>query len=165
MVHKIDPDQNVIKLLYAIIKNHSVLTTPYKKITKEEFLNISLPTSDVENDFQIKWHLSNYNRKYLIAAGSLLKARRITNAIIYPSYSMMGWHTNSNYEGIRTYYTYTEDEAVFRYVDSNGDIQLDYDNIGWTRRTFKIQKENPLWHSIWAKTNRYSFGFMTDDID
>jgi hypothetical protein len=165
MVHKIYPDQDVIKLLKAIVKNHSVLTTPYKKITKEEFLNVKLPTNDVENDFQIKWNLSNYNRKYLIAAGSLLKAKRITNAIIYPPYSMMGWHTNSNYEGIRTYYTYTEDEAVFRYVDSNGDMQLDYDNIGWTRRTFKIQKKNPLWHSIWAKSNRYSFGFMTDDIN
>lgn len=165
MVRKIKPDKNIISLLDAIRKNHSRQIERYTHVTKEEFLSIKQPENDIENDVSAKWYLTNYKTKYLIAAGSILKARRITNAIVYPPSSMMDWHTNSNYEGIRTYYTYTDDEAIFRYVDANGDTQLDYDDIGWTCRMFKIKKDNLLWHSIWTKSERYSFGFMADDIN
>lgn len=165
MVNKIEPDENIILLLNAIRKDHSEIVHPYKKVTKKQFLQIKPPVVDIETDSEVKWHLTNYNKKYIAAAGSLLKAICITNSIVYPPHSMMDWHTNSNHEGIRTYYTYTEEEAIFRYVDANGKIKLDYDNVGWTCRTFKIQKDNPLWHSVWTKSKRYSFGFVTNDID
>ncbi len=162
MVLKVTPHEDVIKLLNAVIGKGTVFRVPYEAVEKNVFFEISPPTIDIPKDEkEVKWAVTGFDQKYLVAAGAILGAKKITNSIVYPPSSMMDWHTNSDLEGIRTYYTYTEGEGIFRYIDSNGNIQLDYDNIGWTCRTFKIQKDNPLWHSIWTEKQRYAFGFMT----
>ncbi len=162
MVLKATPNEDVVKLLSAVMNKGTVFKVPYVTVDKDAFLKISPPTTDIPKDEnEIKWAVTGFDQKYLIAAGAILSAKKITNSIVYPPSSMMDWHTNSDLEGIRTYYTYTEGEGIFRYVDSNGNIQLDYDNTGWTCRTFKIQKDKPLWHSIWTEKQRYAFGFMT----
>ena len=160
---KCQPNDNVVKILNHIIDISTYNEFPYTQYTKEEFLSFPVPEKDIDKDYgDSKWHLQGFDPKYLYAAKGLLGAKRVTNSILYPPNSVMHWHTNSNDEGIRVYYTYTEDEAIFMYVDENGQIQLDYDEVGWTCRKFTVQKENLLWHSIWTKSNRYAFGFMID---
>jgi len=104
--------------------------------------------------------VTNESNIYLASASKLLGARCITNAAIYPTKGLMGWHTNSDVEGIRIYYTKTYGEAIFSYI-KDGIRHDDYDNIGaWTCRHFLISKDEPLWHTIWTEKHRYAFGFM-----
>ena len=163
MVVKAMIDPRMVLLLNEVKNTSTFDEFPYDKITKEYFIDDPLPTTDVEKGPCQFGLLKDYKPKYMLAAGSILKAKMITNCIHYPPMSVMDWHTNSDLEGTRHYYTYTEGEAIFKYVDENGDVVLDYDDVGWTHRVFKIRKDKPLWHSVWAGSDRYSFGFMTDD--
>ena len=86
---------------------------------------------------------------------------RCTNYIAYPPNTIMAWHTNSDTPGVRTYYIYTERPGIFRYIDESGDTVDDYDNVGWTARSFKINPEKPLWHTVWSQGLRFAFGFNT----
>ena len=92
----------------------------------------------------------------------LLKGADTKNAIVYSPSSAMYWHTNSDSPGVRTYYSFSLGDAVFKYKDpETGEIYEDWDNKGWTARRFKITKEQPLWHSVWTSARRFSFGFST----
>jgi hypothetical protein len=87
---------------------------------------------------------------------------RNTNAIVYSPMSFMRWHTNSNSPGIRHYFTYTGERAVFRWKHpETGEVFDEIDNIGWTYRVFAISNERPLWHTIWTQNVRLSFGFSS----
>jgi hypothetical protein len=126
-------------------------------LNNNPILNRDIPKSIVHN-VKIICEPSNI---YLSAAGKLLNAKRSTNAIIYPGMSCMDWHTNSDVEGTRVYYTKTTGEAIFSYI-KDGVRYNDYDNIGeWTCRSFKIEKENTTWHAVWTEHHRYAFGFNT----
>lgn len=94
-------------------------------------------------------------------AKELLKASLVTNACVYNPMSGMFWHTNSNSVGDRLYYTFGLDRSVFKYRDpKTGEIKESWDSCGWTARRFTIQKDAPLWHSVWTSGRRFSFGFM-----
>jgi hypothetical protein len=127
----------------------------------EYFRSLELPDSEVLKDDKINTkQLLNKQNKLISAAGHLLGADSCTNAILYPPMSIMSWHTNSDMPGIRTYYTYTEGRAIFRYY-LDGKYYEDEDDIGWTARQFKIDPKAPLWHTIWTEKPRYAFGFNT----
>lgn len=82
-----------------------------------------------------------------------------TGAFVYPAHSCMDWHTNSNRPGQRVYYIYSEGGGVFRYVASDGRIVDDEEGPGWIARAFTIPRQGWLWHTIYAETPRWSFGF------
>jgi hypothetical protein len=162
LLHKCKPDPNVVLVLNHIIQTSTYQQHLYTEYTKEEFLSIPCPEEDVDRDHSSpKWTLEGFKHKYLLAAKGLLGAKMITNYILYPPNSVMHWHTNSDMEGTRVYYTHNDGDGIFKYIDSDGNHQLDYDEKGWTCRTFQITKEDPLWHTIWTNSNRYAFGFMT----
>ena len=97
----------------------------------------------------------------LQTAKNLLGASRVTNACVYSPMGGMFWHTNSNFEGTRLYYTFGLDRSVFKYKDPHtGEEHESWDAVGWTCRTFDILKDKPLWHSVWTSGRRFSFGFM-----
>ena len=81
-------------------------------------------------------------------------AQQLTNSMIYPPETLMKWHTNSDNPGLRRYYTFTKGDAWFAWVDGEGNVQYDKDNMGWTVREF----EAPVWHSIYTSQLRFSFG-------
>lgn len=90
----------------------------------------------------------------------LLDCDEVTNNIMYPAKSIMGWHTNSNTPGQRIYINFCKTPGIFRYKDPDtGEIIDDYDETPWTGRKFIIDSEKPLWHTIWAPERRFSFGF------
>jgi hypothetical protein len=89
----------------------------------------------------------------------LLGAKSCTNAIIYSSNSIMPWHTNSDMPGLRVYYVYTAAPSIFRYKEG-GVVTDSIDAIGWNARAFLVPtKGEPLWHTIWSPSVRFSFGF------
>ena len=81
-------------------------------------------------------------------------AQELTNSMIYLPETKMRWHTNSDNPGTRRYYTFTKGDAWFAWVDKEGNVQYDKDNMGWTVREF----EAPIWHSIYTSQLRFSFG-------
>ena len=81
-------------------------------------------------------------------------AQQLTNSMIYLPETIMKWHTNSDNPGLRRYYTFTKGDAWFAWIDKEGNVQYDKDNMGWTVREF----EAPIWHSIYTSQLRFSFG-------
>tara|TARA_R100001460_G_scaffold93941_1_gene135971 strand:- start:884 stop:1375 length:492 start_codon:yes stop_codon:yes gene_type:complete len=105
--------------------------------------------------------IDSYENPYLLNAKSVLKAKEIVNAAHYSPMSGMFWHTNNDNEGNRVYYTFSLDKAVFKYADPNtGEIREDWDDEGWTVRSFDINKDKPFWHCVWTAGRRFSFGFV-----
>jgi hypothetical protein len=145
--------ENRDKLNLVSKDNHSLeefISLPPPKEEKNKASKFFIQLCDLETDSNIQ-HVVQ-----------LLGATRCTNAIIYPPNSIMEWHTNSDNEGLRTYYVYTQRKSIFRYVDpTTNKIINDYDNIGWTCRSFRIDKKVPLWHCVWSEGIRFSFGFNT----
>ncbi len=126
-----------------------------------DFIATTIPANDVphRSDNSIR-HICLLSDARLTAATDLLGANSCTNAICYAPYSCMPWHTNSDLEGTRTYYVYSKRRSIFRYKNTDtGLIHNDEDNIGWTARSFKIDKQQPLWHAIWSEGYRFAFGF------
>lgn len=74
-----------------------------------------------------------------------------------PSY--MGWHTNSNMEGMRVYATKVKEgkKSFFRYF-TNNKLYTEWEEEGWNFRAFKVDKNNLYWHCVYSETDRYSFG-------
>lgn len=82
--------------------------------------------------------------------------------IWYPRNGYMGWHTNSNAEGLRLYcsYAHESDKSFFRFFNSKSkEVITSMDKKGWTFRLFKVDKNEPLWHSVYSETHRISLGF------
>jgi hypothetical protein len=155
------PNPKICLLLDKII-NINPTPTNYQNYDKQTFLD-SMPNLSVDSPHGTNSNflgINNESNVYLAAAAKLLGAKLITNSVIYPAKGLMGWHTNSDVEGTRVYYTKTDGEAIFSYV-KDGVRYNDYDNIGvWTCRHFVISKDKPLWHAIWTEKQRYAFGFM-----
>jgi hypothetical protein len=88
-------------------------------------------------------------------------AMGISGRIWYPVNGFMGWHTNSNSEGLRLYCSYAREanKSFFRYCDpETNEIITSWDDSGWNFRIFKISKKH-LWHSVYSDTDRFSIGY------
>lgn len=80
----------------------------------------------------------------------------------YPPGSFMGWHTNQRAPGWRLYLTVASHpgKSFFRYRDpENGTIETSWDR-GFDVRLFRVGDAQPLWHSVYSETDRFSFGFL-----
>lgn len=160
---KINLNPDVCLLLEALIKEFDKKNHKFHNayMSREHFLARPLPNTSediphISDDTFAQ--IAPQNHIYLRAAKQLLGAVECTNAIVYPAGHIMGWHTNSDLVGLRTYYVYSEKPGLFAYL-KDGQMVLDEDNAGWTARTFKVSKDQPLWHTVWADTQRYAFGF------
>lgn len=158
---KIKTNDDICLLLDRFITEYSVDNLVNNKQYKQEFLNYYPDTNkDISKADSAGFVIMKSNSVYISAVTKILGANKSTNAIIYPSNSIMDWHTNSDLEGTRVYYTKTAGEAIFSYMINNKRYN-DYDNIGgWTCRKFNINKDNLFWHAIWTERPRYSFGFL-----
>lgn len=133
-------------------------------VDKEDFLHIYPPeggynqTSNLNTQFIMRVRGDQYEE--LCESLGFADGR---NAIWYFPKGMMDWHTNSNYPGLRTYYTYSEKESIFRWKDYDGVLHTYYETPNvWTKRTFEIPSDGRLfWHTIWSEGWRLSLGFNT----
>lgn len=165
---KLDVEQKDLEPLKDIIKNTrggwKQLITSDNGDTEEAFRAMELPKSDVIHpqtptvDLREDARLSIEDRvetKIMLRYWAKdIEAKEITNSMVYLPNTLMKWHTNSDNPGIRRYYTFTKGDAWFAYVDEQGNVQYDKDNVGWTVREF----ETPVWHSVWTNQLRFSFG-------
>ena len=129
-------------------------------VTYEQFSTWQIPKHDIESVY-CGIELPEGTDAYPVnLTKTILGAKEVTNALVYSPLSAMAWHTNSNIEGTRLYYTFSLSNSVFKWKDPNtGQIHEDWDERGWTARQFTISKENPLWHCIWTEGRRFSFGY------
>lgn len=160
---KITVNSAVTEILHTIISDYVQTSTlpPIGNVKYHDFIATALPSADVPHKSTSSIaHLCSLDDRRLAEATALLGAHTCTNAICYAPYSNMPWHTNSNLEGMRTYYIYSKKRSIFRYRSvENGLVYNDEDDIGWTARTFKIDKNVPLWHTVWSEGYRFAFGF------
>ena len=79
----------------------------------------------------------------------------------------MSWHTNCGFPGWRFYLVYNTDEntSFFRY-SKDDEIITEWEPKGWILNGFYASDcSNKLWHCVYTKTNRFSFGLRIDDED
>lgn len=160
------PNEGVTSVLSAHIKKnvkewHRHIVR--KPVTYEDFSKWQIPSKDLPVAISSDTLLlpEGADAVPVQTAKNLLGATRVTNASVYSPMSGMFWHTNSNLEGTRVYYTFSLDRSVFKYKDpSTGEEHESWDDVGWTCRTFDVVKDRPLWHCIWTSGRRFSFGFM-----
>ena len=180
-LQKISPNRDIVRFIEYYTRQSAtiLLKLKYGNVTEEDFRNQPLPDHDIQSGYFLNntpiVQLKVFNRKvFLKNAAKMLKIDQetfqkhfinsSTNNLIYGPMTCMGWHTNSNHVGLRTYYTYTKGKAIFRYIDENGNIQDDYDEPNkWVVRQFQIDDKDKLWHTIWTEKLRYSFGFVFDE--
>ena len=103
-------------------------------------------------------------RKKLQNVADLLGATRLTNYNYYPKGNYLTWHTNSDVQGTRTYYSFCSGGySGFRYIDPDTKEVVDVvDKKGWNVNQFIVNKAKPLWHTVYSDTRRFSFGFNTE---
>lgn len=165
MTLKVKTNTSVTDLLAKFIKANisTISQVPISSISIEDFNSQTLPTTNTVHTSTSTSlvHFSRHSDHLLEEAKFILKAKTITNAIIYGPNSYMTWHSNSDDPGTRIYYSYSNKLSIFRYIDkTTGQVVDDIDNAGWTAREFYISDEsNPFWHTIWSSSLRFSFGF------
>lgn len=171
MTIKIEINPSVTDILSLVITNakEDWIRIVKSNTSFDDFNNQSFPTTDTMvgewiND-SARSTIPGGEIKYdaIQAAQDIIGADNCSNCIIYQANSAMGWHTNSDNPGTRIYYTYTLGNAIFRFKDHSDNIVDDYDNYGWTARSFHIDSTKPLWHTIWTDQIRFSFGFNIYD--
>lgn len=158
---EIEPLKDIIKLTSNVWK---YLISENMQDKEEDFRSAPVPTKDVmhphtptvdiscdkrfttEDKVEVRLILRDWCKK--------IGAQELTNSMIYLPNTTMKWHTNSDNPGMRRYYTFTKGDAWFAWVDKEGNVQYDKDNMGWTVREF----EAPVWHSIFTSQLRFSFG-------
>ena len=163
MFKAVKPNSQITKILSEIVKTSQrqwVKKITYRKFSEQEFLERPIPSKDIPASFS-GIPIQGYE-SLLGDCCKLLGAKKVTNSIYYPPNAMLPWHTNSDLEGVRTYYTFSMEGGMFRYYDSEtGEFINAYDNKGWNVNTFEIVKDKPFWHTVWAKGSRFSFGFLS----
>ncbi len=80
----------------------------------------------------------------------------------YPPGGFMSWHTNLRKPGWRMYLTHARSPGVswFRYRDPRTDTVVTSLDSEWDCRLFQIRPDAPLWHAVYSRTDRFSFGYM-----
>ena len=130
-----------------------------RPVTLEEFRSYSIPKGDVDNVGNSVHVIGDGTEEHICRVKNKLGADETTNVAYYSPMSMMFWHTNSSHLGKRLYYSFSMDKALFAYKDNEtGEIVEDWDDEGWTARSFDITKDL-FWHSVWTSGRRFSFGF------
>ena len=84
----------------------------------------------------------------------------------YRTGSVLGWHTNTRVPGWRAYLTWVAEpgRSFFRHRDpATGEIVTSEDS-GLDLRVFRISDTEPLWHCVWAGTDRHSVGLRLVDL-
>ena len=168
MIIKTVPDQRIIDILSEELKSFGLPFAngkPNFLANLSTFDNIkdSIPKMDCLPVAQICWGTYDMCRKqesFIDDIKQILNANTCTNTLYYSSGSFINWHTNSDNPGIRTYILYTAKPGIFRYRDYlTGEIIDDYDYVGWTQRTFDVNKNNLLWHCVYSPSPRFAYGF------
>ena len=144
------------KRLQEIITEHSNIMRARRLKNNYNFKHIRARDKDfcstVEN-FIIKAHP---NARILV-----------TGFFHYPKNGYMGWHTNSDGAGRRTYLSYADEDnkSFFRYLDNNtGEIVTKWEKKGWNENTFEIPSTDLYWHCVGSKCNRVSLGFNVEPM-
>lgn len=157
-------DPIITRLLKEVIVENA---DSWKNYTQEQvtdydlFSSYDIPKANIDRPW-IGCIITDLDNPKLLKISEMLGATRCVNAAYMPANSMMYWHTNSDSPGERTYYNLTLDPGVFKFLDQDGKPVEDWDDKGWTTRSFKINKDKPFWHCVWAKGARFSFGFTKE---
>lgn len=79
----------------------------------------------------------------------------------YPPGSYMGWHTNSRVPGWRAYLTWVPEpeRSFFRYAEPGAGTIVTSGDTGWDLRVFFVEPDQPFWHAVCSRTDRFSFGY------
>lgn len=88
---------------------------------------------------------------------------RIVGFFLYPKNGYIGWHTDKNNKGRRSYLTWAEEDnkSFFRYYDNKKQkIVTKYDKKGWKFNSFEVKPNELFWHCVYSDTNRISIGFQ-----
>ncbi len=158
----------LIDLLDKMKASAQVVSYGVSSLTPEEVQKLlsleSLPDKDVKQGS----HRYCHGLKAKTDAVAEYLGGRSSGNKMYPPGGYLQWHTNSNDPGIRVYCVFATGEGSwFRYIKDGNAITLT-DQPGWNIRAFSITKKNPLWHCVYAATDRYSFGFncksLRDDL-
>lgn len=134
--------------------------------TSERYLNnlLGSPPLDICEVSELK-HISFTEKQKSFFYNTLAREYPKSSILLsghffYPENGYMSWHTNNKAPGLRVYLSYTEHEGGSYFSYKSGDkIIKDMDGKGWTLREFDINKENLLWHSVFAHKPRISLGF------
>lgn len=160
------------------------------KLQIDDITNFKFSTTDIEDKLSYSSYIS-YKKKYLdiptardfdgndnrvFLERNTDKVKELTETLSdinklnlintgfywYPPFSYCGWHTNSDNEGTRIYYIFSQEEnkSFFRYIKDE-EVITKYDNLGWTKNQFLASnKQSELnWHCVGSFTNRISIGF------
>jgi len=170
MLKRLNPDPEVCKILAKFILDTkmfwSLKDSGLEKMSVEEWKTFK-PTGN----FDIPRATNCVNlapdtmaRKKLQHVADMIGATRLTNYNYYPKGNYLTWHTNSDVQGMRTYYSFCSGGySCFRYIDPDTKEIIDVvDNKGWNVNQFTVSKEKPLWHTVYSDTRRFSFGFNTE---
>jgi len=167
-IKKSVPSEEIIKLLSKEIKEFGLSfakNITHGQMSKAAFDNYkdSIPKNSEIKKASMNWgavDMKRMDQPFVQEVIKLLGAYECTNTMYYTPNSCIDWHTNSDNEGTRIYILFTSKPGIFRYKDpTTGEIVDDYDNVGWTQREFKVDKENPLWHCVYAPATRFAYGF------
>jgi hypothetical protein len=160
---KLTPNKDIVLILNHVIAKFDPPPT-LGDIVRAEWLDQPWPEVDVTRmpNPLFEYITDHLMDTHIIAATKLLCADVCSNALYYPGNTMMEWHTNSDHPGRRLYYTYTEGDSSFAYIQ-DGKIICEDDAPGWTVREFSIPQDELFWHTIWTDLPRYSFGFRFYD--
>ena len=162
---ELDPLKDIIKFtsgtwtsLIPLSNGDSEKKFREQKVPTKDTPHPHTPTVDICNDKRFTTEDRVEARVTLRNWCKQVGAQDLTNSMIYLPETLMKWHTNSDNPGLRRYYTFTKGDAWFAWVDEEGNVQYDKDNMGWTVREFKA----PVWHSIYTSQLRCSFGLLMD---
>ena len=165
MIKIIEVNKIVIEALEELISQINIHDPPktLKIMSMDAFLQRPVPKFDIPHSSAGAMHFAGEEeyRDILGKCTDILGHERNTNACMMFKSTQLPWHTNSNRPGIRTYYS--KGGGVFKFLDEHGVQQISVDNEnGWTVREFELPKVKPFWHSVYASSNRFSFGFGSD---
>lgn len=137
----------------------------YKKY-KDEYIDIPKARHRTGNDNRVILEISKKDIEELTETVSNINKVKLVNTgfFWYPPLSYCGWHTNSDNEGRRIYYIFSQEKnkSFLRNIQ-NDQIVTKYDNLGWTKNDFTVSsdKTNLNWHCVGSYTNRISIGFKS----
>jgi len=157
--------QNFIEILDKMRLSAKVNATGSNGFTPEEIQTLlskeNLPEKDVTHGEYRYCHSLIANTKEVATyLGGYSSGNKL-----YPPGGYLQWHTNSNDIGIRVYCVYaTGNGCWFRYINKQKEMVTLQDLQGWNIRAFPITRKAPLWHCVYAGSERYSFGFNCKEL-
>lgn len=170
MLQRLNPDPEVCKILSKFIVDTKMSWSKQdgglQKMSMDEWQNFkSIGEYDIvraENCINLQHE--TMARKKLQPVADMIGASYLTNYNYYPKSNYLTWHTNSDVQGTRTYYSFCSGGySCFRYIDPETKEVIDVvDKKGWNVNQFIVSKEKPLWHTVYSDTRRFSFGFNTE---